>query len=430
MGLDSIVQISISRQTAGVTQAGFGVPLILGPNAPFANTEIRQYASIDAVDEDFETSDAERVMANKLFSQTPRPPFIKIGKTSMPVAQIETLTPDPKNQESYTVTINGVEFEFVSDMDATAEEIVAGLIALVNADTDLRVTASGSTTLILTADNAGEPFTIAASENLSIAHTTASNGIAEDIIQAINVDPDWYELLTTATDKTTVRMASETIESRKRIYNFLNSDSNVRTNATDDIFSELKAKGLMRTFGAYSGTSGDRMDAAWAGRVLPLDPGSETWAYKTLAGVTVDKWTDPQIAFLDDKNVNYYINIAGVNVTQNGKMVGGEYVDVVRFIDWLTARMQEAIFGDLSRLDKIPFTDAGFAIIENDMRAVLEAGVRAGGIGSSQDYSITMPKANTISQEDKAARRLTGIKFSAVLAGAIHAVQIQGNVTL
>lgn len=431
MGLDSIVNVQVSRQTQGVSQAGFGVPLILGPNAPFTNAEVRSYGSLSAVDEDFSTSDAEYVLANKIFSQTPRPTLIKIGKTSAPVAQVETLTPVIAVQaiHDYVVTINGVEYTFTSDITPTAAEVVTGLSALINADTQ-RVTATGSTTLILTADNAGEPFTIEFNAFLTIVHTTASNGIANDIAQAIDVDNDWYCLLTTAVDLTTVRAASGDMEARKKIYGFLNGDADVKTGATTDIFTELKAKSLFRTFGMYTGTMADRGQAALAGRVLPLDPGSETWAFKTLASVTVDKWTDGQIANLDAKNTNYYIQIAGVNITQGGKVVGGEYIDIIRFIDWVVARMQEAMFGDLARLDKVPFTDSGIAVFESRMRQVLDAGVRAGGIGSQQDYSITVPKAKDISANDKATRTLTGLKFSFIAAGAIHKVAVQGTVTL
>lgn len=531
MGLDSIVNVQVSRQTQGVTQAGFGVPLILGPNAPFPNTEIREYTSIAAVAEDFQTSDAEYVMAQKLFSQSPRPEKVKIGLTSAAVAQVVTVTPALANNFEYLVTVGGVEYSYTSDANALATEIVEALTRLINGEevqtltfapaptagafklklgalvtanidyndtaADIQaalrlltgmgnvvvtgsiaaglevvfrgmegdiellttqdntmedgsmtpvvmtateavkgevqthgVVASGSGTLILTAKNAGKAFIYEVGANLAAVVTTPNNGIAEDIQAAINADNDWYFLLTTSTNDTVVEVAADFVETIKKIYLFLNSDVDVRQAGTTDIVSKLKAKSLFRTAVFYSGTPADRGDAGWCGRVAPLDPGSETWANKTIAAVTVDKWTDGQQGVLTGKNANFYIQIAGINVTQLGKTVGGEYIDIIRFIDWVVARMQETIFGDIARLDKIPFTDGGIAIIETDMRAVLEAGVRAGGIASSQDYTITVPKAKNISANDKAARRLTGMKFSFVAAGAVHSVAIQGTVTL
>lgn len=432
MGLDSIVNVQISRQTAGVTQAGFGVPLILGPNAAFPQTEIREYRSLNAVAEDFTSGQAEYVMASKIFSQTPRPPRLKIGKTSAPVAQVSTLTPDVTVQAiaQFVATIDGEVYSFTSDATPTAGEVVTGLIALINGDPDAKVTASGTTTLILTADVPGNAFTVETSANLSVAATTPSNGIANDIQKASDVDADWYFLLLTSVDVNTIIAAASDIEARKKLMLFLTSDVAVPTAVTTDIVSVLKAKTLFRTAAMYSGTAADRAESALVGRVAPLDPGSETWANKTLANVTVDKLTDGQQANLSNKNANFYVQIAGINVTQNGKVVGGEYIDVIRFIDWLTARMQEAVFTQLVQQDKVPYTDAGIAVVETAMRAVLEAGVRAGGIPSSQDYTVTVPKAKDISQADKAARHLTGITFTATLSGAIHAVTIQGTVTL
>jgi hypothetical protein len=139
--------------------------------------------------------------------------------------------------------------------------------------------------------------------------------------------------------------------------------------------------------------------------------------------------TDSQQGFLDDKNVNYMIGIAGVNVTQNGKVAGGEYIDIIRFIDFIQARMQEKIFATLANATKIPYTDAGIAIIEADVRTVLERGVIQGGIVPGS-IVVNVPRAADISTNDKAERILTGITFSAQLSGAVQAVVINGTVSL
>jgi len=430
MGLEKIVNVQISRQTAGVTQAGFGVPLILGPNGQVG--VIGSYSSIAAVAEDYDLSDAEYLLAQKIFSQTPRPPILKIGLASVAVAQISTITPDVSVQAItvYTVTIDGTDYAFTSDSDQTAAEVVTGLIALINADSNCKMTASGTTTLILTADSAGQGSIVAVGAKLTLVDTVENNGIDSDILKANDIDGAWYFLHTTAKDDVTINVASATIEAMRRMYVLRSDDADVLTNVTTDQASLMKAKNLFRTAFWFSKTPNDFIDGAIVGRVAPLPPGSETWAFKTMAAVTVDKLTDGEQANLDTKNVNYYVNIGGISVSQNGKVIGGEYMDVIRFIDWLQARLEEKIFGTLATSDKVPYTDSGIAIIENDMRFIFEAAVRSGGIASSQDYTITVPKAADISQNDKATRRLTGIKFTARLAGAIHAVEIQGTVTL
>ena len=430
MGIEKVVNISISRQTAGVTQAGFGIPLILGPNK--ANANVGTYTTLAAVAEDFSTSDAEYLMAQKIFSQTPRPPVIKIAKTSTEVAQVNILTPDVTVQAiaHFIVTIDGVDYDFTSDIDPTATEVVTGLKALINADADCPVDATGATTLILTAKQSGVPFTIEASANLDNVENTANVGIATDILSVVDKDNTWYFLELTSKTEHVVLEAAKTIEAMTKLLIVRNDDAAGRTAATDDLLSQLKALNYFRTAVMYHTKPTQYADAGLVGRCAPLPPGSETWAYKTIAGVEADQFTDGEINNLDTKNANYYITMGGISVTVNGKVSGGEYIDIIRFIDWLQARMAERIYGTITSVDKIPYTDGGITVVENDMRAVLEAGVKAGGIASSQDYTITVPKAIEISPADKAARRLTGLKFTAKLAGAIHAVEITGNVTL
>ena len=53
--LNDIVQVNITRETAKITQAGFGTALIFGPLTEFTD-RYRIYNSIEAVEEDFETT--------------------------------------------------------------------------------------------------------------------------------------------------------------------------------------------------------------------------------------------------------------------------------------------------------------------------------------------------------------------------------------
>jgi hypothetical protein len=388
------------------------------------------YSSLAAVGEDFDTTDAEYKMAAKLFSQNPRVAQIKTFPCVL-TAQVSTFTPNVTSQTvaDYNVTINGVEFSFESDSDPTAAEVVTGLKDLINAG-DEPVTATGTTTLTLTGDVAGVPFTATGTANMGTSPVTTGNNIADVIQDAVDEDNDWYFLLTDFESSALIMATAEVIEAMTKIYIARSDDADVITNVSTDVASLLEAAGYFRTGLFYTGTAGDYGDSAFVGRLAPYDPGSETWAFKTLSGVTVDGWTDSEVTFLEAKSANYYVRRGGISTTLGGKVAGGEFIDVMRFIDWLTARTQERIFGDLVRNTKIPFTDKGIAIVEAGIRAVLEQGVAAGGIASSQDYTVTVPKSSAVSDNDKALRTLTGVKFTARLAGAVHAVEITGNVTL
>lgn len=98
------------------------------------------------------------------------------------VAQVQTLTPTATNGAIYVVRVAFVsgevyEFEAVGDGSATATEIVTSLKAAMAADAGFtaRIVATGTTTLILTAQNASLDVSTAASAGdgaIAVVNTT------------------------------------------------------------------------------------------------------------------------------------------------------------------------------------------------------------------------------------------------------------------
>lgn len=79
MGLDSIIKINFSLTNPGVTQAGFGVPLIASPNATWVE-RTHTYTSLDAVASDWGAGTPEYLAAQKMFSQTTGLASLMIGR--------------------------------------------------------------------------------------------------------------------------------------------------------------------------------------------------------------------------------------------------------------------------------------------------------------------------------------------------------------
>jgi hypothetical protein len=101
---------------------------------------------------------------------------------------------------------------------------------------------------------------------------------------------------------------------------------------------------------------------------------------------------------------------------------------VTRFVDWLQARLRERLIGLLANNAKVPFTDAGIALVVAEIRAQLQQGVAVGGLAESPAFTISAPLASDVSSVDRAARTLPDVTFSARLAGAIHAIELTGNI--
>ena len=126
-------------------------------------------------------------------------------------ANITTITLVTANVpvEQYTQTINGTPYTYVSDGTPTATEVCNGLRALINADGPLPVTASGTTTLILTADVLGESFTHSPSANMSTVDNTPSTtatAVVTGLKTLINADGP---LPVTATGTTTLILTAD-----------------------------------------------------------------------------------------------------------------------------------------------------------------------------------------------------------------------------
>lgn len=177
---------------------------------------------------------------------------------------------------------------------------------------------------------------------------------------------------------------------------------------------------------------------AMAIRAMSYHSGEETWAMKQLSTVSPAKLSSTFIKKLNAANFSYITNVASKNITQGGKTSGGEWIDVIRFRDWLQNDMQVRIVNLLVVNPKIPYTDDGIALVENQMLASLKEGQKYGGIAPTEydadgnelaGYTTSVPLAAEISSTVKASRILEDCRFSARLAGAIHAVEVSGCLT-
>lgn len=219
----------------------------------------------------------------------------------------------------------------------------------------------------------------------------------------------------------------------------------------DDPENPLVEAGLyLRSFPFYPKVTPEQMDdeipvenkygaaIAMAVKAMNFHAGEETWALKQVAAITPSKLKSTFIKKLEAANFSYVITVASKNVTQGGKTNGGEWIDIIRFRDWLQNDMQVRVVNLLIVNPKIPYTDNGIGLVENQMLASLKDGQKYGGIAPTEydadgnpnpGYVTSVPLASELTSTQKASRILTDCKFSARLAGAIHVVEIKGCLT-
>lgn len=429
--LNDVVSVAITSVASKVTQAGFGVPLILSHSAAWVE-RVREYATLTAVQTDFATTTPEYKQASKVFSQEPRPPKLLIGRAALKPTQRYAVTPVPLNSYTYRMKVNGVDISFTSDASATITEVIAGLKAAIDA-LALPLTVTDQTTFMrVVANTAGAFFSLSATDsNIGLAQDHADPGVATDLAAIVLERADWYGLLTHFNSKAYVEAAAAWIEANKRLYVVASCDSAMRntvSSGTDDVGESLKALAYKKTALIDCAGAEDFPDAGAIGKCFPYTPGEETWKFKTLSGVPVFSYTATQRSNLRAKNVNFYETTSGVNMLEEGYSSSGDYIDFVRYLDFLEARIQERVFSKLSTAKKVAYNDDGIAIISTEVK---------GHLASDQDrevlnagWSVSVPKLATIPLADKSTRILRNVTFSAVYAGAIHSVQISGTVSV
>lgn len=356
-----------------------------------------------------------------------------------------TITQVEPNQ-LYSVTINGIVFEYTTLITVqNATQIATVLVDLINATPDLvPVTASLNIdgTIELTSDDPTETFSLYVSaeimsiqKGLIIQPLVPVNPVADDLTAINNSNNSWYALISTSRDVPTVKAIAAWVEARIKLFGTASDDLdiiNVQAGTdTTSIAAFLNQLGYVRTFVMYHQDADfDYPEAAWMGKVLPLEPGSETWKFKTLNGISYSNLTTTQSNNALAKKANTYEFTGGVGITANGTVAQGEYIDIIRGIDWLTARIQEFVFSVLVNNPKIPYTNAGISIIEAEVKRALALGVSNDFLSSDPFPVVTVPNANDVPPNDKANRILRNVKFKATLSGAIHAVVVRGTVSV
>jgi len=355
-----------------------------------------------------------------------------IGKRLAAVAQVNTITVLNAVDGAFTVTLNGVAFTFVAAGN-TVTQIKDGLVALINAGSEpVTAASSGASTFTLTADVAGTSFTSTLTVNMSQVFTTANHGIIEDLqeIVALPGGNDWYSLSIETRTQGDILNAASYIETQRKIFGVASNEGGIKTGSTTDIASKLEALSYSRSFVFFSEDQANYPEAAVFGVINPLDPGSYTAKFKTLVGIVADDLNDSELAFIKGKSANYYTKVAGVDIFQEGTVAVGEYIDTIIFVDWLQAQIEEGIFADLINNPKIPFTDIGGAVLEKQVRAQLQKGIRVGGLAADPAPTVTVPKVADIDPLDRQARIFKTIEFAANLAGAIHFTEVRGVVSV
>lgn len=439
MALSQYVHVNIAVGTASPTQQGFGNLMLLangtGSNG-FTTTEVRTYRNFSSVAEDFNSDQWVYQAAQAVFSQNPRPELVKVG-----------LLPAPSTAQTFVVSL-----DHIASGSAVTGSLVSpagsGSVILANpggttAATALNLANAIGTISGISASSAGNVVTATAGtvgqlwhftsdlNGLSIYDTTADWDYDDQLDDLLAVDPAFYAVAIDNNSAKNMDKVARWAGANTKLA-FFSPQFTRPSDFTSDLFTTSADYDalLANDRAILLFTEDNRTNAkevAWAASQLVEDPGTITWAFKTLEGVAPDSYTSTEETVILGKGGNVYKTESGVDITWNGKGAGGEYIDVTRAIDWLQARIEERIFGLFVNARKVPYTNAGISAITAEIKGQLLTAERLGVIDSG--WTVEALPVSQQATADRTNRIVRKVSFQARLAGAIHEVFIVGTVT-
>jgi hypothetical protein len=212
------------------------------------------------------------------------------------------------------------------------------------------------------------------------------------------------------------------------------AEANGRFYAATTQNKAMVKSGIRHAFVGYHSVAGDYMAEKLVTYMLVRPIGSVTGKFKTLVNTAESVVTDAELATLHSNYLGTYIKDMGVLQTTQAQTQSGEYVDVVLGALWIKLEMEAGLRNLALTTGKIPYSDAGIALIKDVAIKVLQQGAVNGIILLDENgnavYELTAMTREDVEAQDRADRVYNGITFTASLAGAIESATISGTLTV
>lgn len=449
--LNSVCTVTISSSSRTPSQVGFGTPLIAGYHTRYVD-RVREYSSLDALVADGFSTTVNTVgyaiykAVQVAFSQNPAPSKVKVGRRANAPAQVIDLTvTDNTTGLLYEVTVGGFAVTYTVTTGQSLAQIATAIQGLLTtalgALATVTTTGSPASTVHIVTTTPGVLLDVTGrSAHLTLRNATADPGLAADLAAINAADSDWYGLALDSNSAAEITVAAAWVASTAFKFGCFDTADTAcgDSGSTADILYTEHAlthgkSAIVYNDAALQSCSG----IALLAEELPWDPpGKRTWEYKTLRGVPFGTPSETQQSAITTKCGVYYIELAAIGVTRNAKASSGEWIDINVGTDWFIARLQEAVYGLFVNNGKVPYTPQGLALVESVIRGMLLSASSADGKSllaqntAETPQNVVMPIWANILPADKAARRLTGVSFSAYYSGAIHSAQLVGTFTV
>lgn len=450
--MSGIINLSVGIQSAATPRTSFGIPLILDfdnvQGATAGNPAIGTYGSLaEMVADGWKTYHAAYKMAAALCAQQPRPPVFKVAGAATGVAADDLDDIATEDTDWWMILATTRTAATVKAVSAWVES--AGSRAMYLGCTNDATAKAAGVSVLSELFSAGRMRTAVVYQNavaqevrlyfdkeLVTGNTFDCKVNGSSIAQqTFAVSHNGTLTAIAAVLAGTAAIASATTHSSPDAPLGALNDYIKLTAASplvDMLISDVVvAAGLSQAsvrIEEYTPSS-IPVDAAWAGKVIPHSPGSATWAHKTLTGPEADTLTTAQRGYIQAQRGNWYSTELGFQITFPGTCSKESspgtpyYIDQVQLADAIESELQTGLMDVLNRSKKVPYTDAGVAMLLAEFKKVEDKYVASGAlVRKTFDDSYTVPSVASQTASDVSNRIFRGLQASWQTSGGIHVV--------
>lgn len=185
----------------------------------------------------------------------------------------------------------------------------------------------------------------------------------------------------------------------------------------------------------YSGsTYADTAVAAVVGATAGYNAGAITYKNIIINGLVAQNFTATELTAMHKAGAFTVVEKAGDIVTSEGIVNSGEYIDIMDAQDWIIQQIEYKTQKLLNNQPKIPYDNTGIAMLESVTNGVLKTAYDNGMIATNADgspaYTVSYALREDCDAGDIAARKYLGGKFAFTLSGAIHYVEVNGEISV
>jgi len=279
--------------------------------------------------------------------------------------------------------------------------------------------------------------------------TSPNESVLDAILACREADSDWYMVYSVeAVAEDILDIAPEVevmVPSSAFIADSSDADILVANPISPDVATELKSNSYKRTMLIYS--TSQFIGAGIMGVACGLNNGLANSAFalfaKQIVGCVVENLTSNQVAIVEGKNCNLYLNYANFyNIFEQGVMSNGSFFDQIVNRDMLVNDVQLSCMDLIYANRKIPQTDPGMGAIHNAIVSACQAAVNRGHLGAGTYTGVSflnlhtgdaMPNGYVIqsgslsdqSIADRDARKAVPFYVTIKESGAVQSVNIE-----